>query len=86
METSLERVWLIWHQGMMSEESNMCDLLRINTDRRVMLSDGKSRFSVNGKPILHSVGTYMFSEYTLVHVGCVAKILADLDKISVPRC
>ncbi|KAJ7957010.1 alcohol dehydrogenase [Quillaja saponaria] len=39
-----------------SEESNMCDLLRINTDRGVMLSDGKSRFSINGKPIYHFVG------------------------------
>ncbi|TXG60410.1 hypothetical protein EZV62_014983 [Acer yangbiense] len=27
-----------------SEESNMCDLLRINTDRGVMLSDGKPSF------------------------------------------
>jgi alcohol dehydrogenase/alcohol dehydrogenase class-P len=31
-----------------SEESNMCDLLRINTDRGVMLNDGKSRFSIRG--------------------------------------
>ncbi|KAJ6682776.1 alcohol dehydrogenase [Salix koriyanagi] len=36
-----------------SEESNMCDLLRINTDRGVMLNDGKSRFSIKGKPIYH---------------------------------
>ena len=27
-----------------SAESNMCDLLRINTDRGVMISDGKSRY------------------------------------------
>ncbi|ERM98036.1 hypothetical protein AMTR_s00120p00077330 [Amborella trichopoda] len=52
-----------------SEESNMCDLLRINTDRRVMLSDGKSRFSINGMPINHFVGTSMFSDYTVVHSG-----------------
>ncbi|OMO56314.1 Alcohol dehydrogenase superfamily, zinc-type [Corchorus olitorius] len=71
-----------------SEESNMCDLLRINTDRGVMLNDGKSRFSINGQPIYHFVGTSTFSEYTVVHVGCVAKInpAAPLDKICVLSC
>ncbi|KAJ8616770.1 hypothetical protein MRB53_036142 [Persea americana] len=65
-----------------SEESNMCDLLRINTDRGVMLSDGKSRFSINGNPINHFLGTSTFSEYTVIHTGCLAKIdrLAPLDK------
>ncbi|XP_048227323.1 alcohol dehydrogenase isoform X2 [Ricinus communis] len=71
-----------------SEESNMCNLLRINTDRGVMLNDGKSRFSIKGKPIYHFVGTSTFSEYTVVHVGCVAKInpLAPLDKVCVLSC
>ncbi|MQL93009.1 hypothetical protein Taro_025635 [Colocasia esculenta] len=71
-----------------SEESNMCDLLRINTDRGVMISDGQSRFSINGKPIYHFVGTSTFSEYTVLHSGCVAKInpLAPLDKVCVLSC
>ncbi|XP_011022977.1 PREDICTED: alcohol dehydrogenase [Populus euphratica] len=71
-----------------SEESNMCDLLRINTDRGVMLNDGKSRFSIRGQPIYHFVGTSTFSEYTVVHVGCVAKInpAAPLDKVCVLSC
>ncbi|KAJ0578896.1 Alcohol dehydrogenase 2 [Helianthus annuus] len=71
-----------------SEESNMCDLLRINTDRGVMLHDQKSRFSINGKPIFHFVGTSTFSEYTVVHVGCLAKINphAPLDKVCVLSC
>ncbi|XP_009360723.2 alcohol dehydrogenase [Pyrus x bretschneideri] len=71
-----------------SEESNMCDLLRINTDRGVMLGDGKSRFSIKGKPIYHFVGTSTFSEYTVVHVGCVAKInpSAPLDKVCLLSC
>lgn len=56
-----------------SSESNMCDLLRINTDRGVMISDGKTRFSQNGQPINHFLGTSTFSEYTVTHVGCVAK-------------
>ena len=70
----------------MSVKSNMCDLFRISTDRGVMLSDGKSHFSVDGKPVLHFVGTFMFREYTIMHLGWVAKILAPLDKICVPRC
>ncbi|KAK1261253.1 alcohol dehydrogenase [Acorus gramineus] len=71
-----------------SEESNMCDLLRINTDRGVMLNDGKSRFSIKGKPINHFLGTSTFSEYTVVHVGCLAKInpAAPLDKVCVVSC
>lgn len=71
-----------------SEESNLCDLLRINTDRGVMLNDGKTRFSINGQPIYHFVGTSTFSEYTVIHVGCLAKInpAAPLDKVCVLSC
>lgn len=71
-----------------SEESNMCDLLRINVDRGVMIGDGKSRFSINGQPIFHFVGTSTFSEYTVIHVGCLAKINpeAPLDKVCVLSC
>ncbi|KAL7208520.1 hypothetical protein ACSBR1_030292 [Camellia fascicularis] len=71
-----------------SEESNMCHLLRINTDKRVMINDQKSRFSINGKPIFHFVGTSIFSEYTIVHVGRLAKInpLAPLNKVCVLSC
>jgi Zn-dependent alcohol dehydrogenase len=71
-----------------SEESNMCDLLRINTERGVMINDGKSRFSINGKPIYHFLGTSTFSEYTVLHAGCVAKINpeAPLDKVCILSC
>ena len=71
-----------------SEESNMCSLLRIDPDRAVMLADGKTRFSKDGKPIYHFLGTSTFSEYTVVHVGCLAKInpLAPLDKVCVVSC
>ncbi|KAA3465260.1 alcohol dehydrogenase class-P-like isoform X2 [Gossypium australe] len=73
----------------LSEESNnMCELLRINCDRGVMLADGKTRFSINGKPIYHFVGTSTFSQYTVVHVGQVAKIspTAPLDKVCPISC
>ncbi|PON51422.1 Alcohol dehydrogenase superfamily, zinc-type [Parasponia andersonii] len=71
-----------------SEESNMCDLLRINTDRGVMLSDGKSRFSIKGTPISNFLGTSTFSEFTVVHSGCLVKInpLAPLDKVCILGC
>ncbi|KAF6160371.1 hypothetical protein GIB67_019140 [Kingdonia uniflora] len=66
----------------------MCGLLRINTDRCVMLSDGKFRFSIKGKPIHHFVGTSTFSEYTVVHVGYLAKInpATSLNKVYVLSC
>ncbi|KAG5554588.1 hypothetical protein RHGRI_012227 [Rhododendron griersonianum] len=54
----------------------------------MMLNDGKSRFSIKGKPIYHFVGTPTFSKYTVTHVGCLAKInrAAPLDKVCVLSC
>ncbi|XP_057414814.1 alcohol dehydrogenase 1-like [Lotus japonicus] len=71
-----------------SEDSNMCDLLRIDPVREVMISDGKSRFSINGKPVSHFVGTSTFSQYTVAHSGCVVKIdpTAPLDKVCILSC
>ncbi|KNA21417.1 hypothetical protein SOVF_043520 [Spinacia oleracea] len=71
-----------------SEESNMCSLLRMNPYRGVMLNDGKSRFSLNGNPVNHFIGTSTFSEYTVVHSGCLVKInpLAPLDKACILSC
>ena len=42
-----------------------------------------SRFSVNGKPLYHFMGTSTFSQYTVVHDVSVAKIdpKAPLDKV-----
>nr|ACS49647.1 alcohol dehydrogenase family-4 [Oryza coarctata] len=73
----------------LSEESNLCDLLRINTDRGAMIADGRPRFTARGgQPVYHFLGTSTFSEYTVVHVGCVAKInpAAPLDKVCVLSC
>ena len=47
-----------------------------------MKADDASRFSVDGKPIYHYMGTSTFSQYTVVHEVSVAKIApaAPLEK------
>ncbi|MED6211397.1 hypothetical protein PIB30_073305, partial [Stylosanthes scabra] len=75
-----------------SEESNMCEVLRINPSSEVMISDGKSRFSTMKakKPITisHFLGTSTFSQYTVVHSGSVVKINPSLplDKACLLSC
>ncbi|KAL5145922.1 alcohol dehydrogenase [Glycine soja] len=66
-----------------SKESNMCDLLRINTDRGVMLNDGKLRFSINGQSI-----TTLWEPPLSVSTLCVAKInpASPLYKVCVLSC
>jgi len=53
----------------------------------VMLHVRKARFSINGKPIYHFLGTSTFREYTVV-IGCLAKINpeAPLGKVCVMSC
>ena len=53
-----------------------------------MLHDMKSRFSVDGKPIYHFMGTSTFSQYTVVHDVSCAKIdkEAPLDKVCLLGC
>ncbi|XP_021832338.1 alcohol dehydrogenase 1-like [Prunus avium] len=53
-----------------------------------MIGDGKQRFSKNGTPINHFLGTSTFSEYTVIHEGCLAKIdpSAPLDKVCILSC
>lgn len=70
-----------------TKESNLCRLLAVDTNRKTMISDGKSRFSIKGKTIYHFIGS-TFSQYTVVHAGCVAKInpLAPLDKVFILSC
>ena len=47
-----------------------------------------SRFSVNGKPLYHFMGTYTCSQYTVVHDVSVAKIdpKAPLEKVCLLGC
>lgn len=52
------------------------------------MPDGTTRFSLNGKPIYHYMGTSTFSEYTVVCEISVTKInqTAPLDKIGLLGC
>jgi S-(hydroxymethyl)glutathione dehydrogenase/alcohol dehydrogenase len=52
------------------------------------MPDGTSRFSLNGKPIFHYMGTSTFSEYTVLPEIAVAKInkAAPLDKACLLGC
>ncbi|KAG1665416.1 hypothetical protein FOA52_005758 [Chlamydomonas sp. UWO 241] len=69
-------------------ESNLCVSVRAFTGKGVMKADSGTRFSVDGKPIFHFMGTSTFSEYTVVHEQSVAKIdkAAPLDKVCLLGC
>lgn len=71
-----------------SGKTNLCARVRPATGKGVMLSDGKPRFSVKGKPIYHFMGTSTFSQYTVVHDVSVAKInpKAPLEKVCLLGC
>uniref|UniRef100_A0A9I9DRC0 Alcohol dehydrogenase class-3 n=1 Tax=Cucumis melo TaxID=3656 RepID=A0A9I9DRC0_CUCME len=71
-----------------SGKTNLCGKVRGATGVGVMMSDRKSRFSINGKPIYHFMGTSTFSQYTVVHDVSVAKIdpTAPLDKVCLLGC
>jgi S-(hydroxymethyl)glutathione dehydrogenase/alcohol dehydrogenase len=43
------------------------------------MPDGTSRFSLDGKPIYHFMGTSTFSEYTVVAEISCAKVDDDAD-------
>lgn len=70
-----------------SGRTNLCGAIRITQGKGVM-PDGSSRFSQNGKPLFHYMGTSTFSEYTVLPEIAVAKInpAAPLDKVCLLGC
>jgi len=70
-----------------SGKTNLCQAIRATQGRGVM-PDGTSRFSLNGKPIYHYMGTSTFSEYTVLPEIAVARINpeAPLDKVCLLAC
>jgi len=56
---------------------NLCISVRAATGKGVMKNDGKPRFTYEGKPLYHFMGTSSFSEYGVLHAESVAKIRQD---------
>ena len=70
-----------------SGKTNLCGSVR-ETQGRGLMPDGTSRFSRNGEPIFHYMGTSTFSEYTVAAEVSLAKINkeAPLDKVCLLGC
>lgn len=70
-----------------SGRTNLCGAIR-ETQGQGLMPDGTSRFSLNGKPIYHYMGTSTFSQYTVLPEIAVAKIRADapFDKVCYIGC
>ncbi|MBB3222215.1 S-(hydroxymethyl)glutathione dehydrogenase/class III alcohol dehydrogenase [Pseudoduganella umbonata] len=60
----------------LSRKTNLCQSIRA-TQGRGLMPDGTSRFTLDGKPILHYMGTSTFSNYIVVPEIALAKIRAD---------
>jgi len=70
-----------------SGKTNLCQKIRVTQGKGVM-PDGTSRFSINGKQVLHFMGTSTFSEYTVLPEISVAKVNkeAPLEKVCLLGC
>lgn len=71
----------------LSGKTNLCQAIRA-TQGKGQMPDGTSRFSMNGKQILHYMGCSTFSEYTVLPEIALAKInkAAPLDKVCLLGC
>ena len=71
----------------LSQKTNLCQAIR-STQGRGLMPDQTSRFSLNGKPLLHYMGTSTFSNYTVVPEIALAKIRQDapFDKVCYIGC
>ena len=70
-----------------SGKTNLCQAIR-QTQGQGLMPDGSSRFSLNGKPIFHFMGTSTFAEYSVLPEISVVKInpAAPLDKVCLLGC
>ncbi len=71
----------------LSGKTNLCQKIRV-TQGKGLMPDGTSRFSLDGKPLLHYMGTSTFSEYTVLPEISLAKInkAAPLEKVCLLGC
>jgi S-(hydroxymethyl)glutathione dehydrogenase/alcohol dehydrogenase len=70
-----------------SGKTNLCQAVRA-TQGKGLMPDGTTRFSYEGKPLFHYMGTSTFSEYTVVPEISLAKIdpRAPLEKVCLLGC
>jgi len=68
-------------------KTNLCQKIR-STQGQGLMPDGTSRFSLDGKPLHHYMGTSTFSNYTVLPEIAVAKIRDDapFDKVCYIGC
>jgi len=71
----------------LNPKTNLCQSIR-STQGQGLMPDGSSRFSLDGKPILHYMGCSTFSNYTVLPEIAVAKIRPDIpfDKVCYIGC
>jgi len=60
----------------LSRKTNLCQRIRATQGKGVM-PDGTSRFSIDGKPLLHYMGTSTFANHIVVPEIALAKIRED---------
>ncbi len=60
----------------LSFKTNLCQAIRV-TQGQGLMPDGTSRFSLDGKPLFHYMGTSTFANYTVVPEIALAKINPD---------
>ncbi len=60
----------------LSRKTNLCQSIRA-TQGKGLMPDGTSRFSIDGKPILHYMGTSTFANHIVVPGIALAKIRQD---------
>ena len=70
-----------------SGKTNLCQAIR-TTQGQGLMPDGTSRFSLNGKPLLHYMGTSTFANHIVVPEIALAKIREDapFDKVCYIGC
>lgn len=70
-----------------SGKTNLCQAIRV-TQGQGLMPDGTSRFSKDGKPVHHYMGTSTFSEYTVLPEIALAKVnqSAPLEKVCLLGC
>ncbi|MBD3653059.1 S-(hydroxymethyl)glutathione dehydrogenase/class III alcohol dehydrogenase [Kangiella sp.] len=71
----------------LSGKTNLCQKIR-ETQGKGLMPDGTTRFSINGKPIYHYMGTSTFSEYTVLPEISLAKVnpKAPLEEVCLLGC